>query len=290
MDNINLKARAKINISLDVLEKREDGYHDLSMIMQSVNLCDDIFIKKTKEDGITLKTNISWLPTDGRNLIYRAASEMVSRYDIKSGLYISLKKVIPVCAGMAGGSTDCAATLIGIRNLFHLDIPMDELMALGKELGADVPFCIMRGTALAEGIGEKLTRVAPFPKCSILIVKPPVNVSTANVFKSFVPEKVTARPDNEKLMYYIKNGELKNICENMCNVLESVTIEQYPVLADIKSFMLEKGALGSLMSGSGPTVFGIYTTYSSALSTLKAVKEKFGIKECYVTNAFNIFE
>ncbi|MBR1444146.1 MAG: 4-(cytidine 5'-diphospho)-2-C-methyl-D-erythritol kinase [Firmicutes bacterium] len=290
MDSINLKARAKINISLDVLGKRDDGYHDLSMIMQSVNLCDDIFIRKTEEEGITLKTNISWLPTDGRNLIYKAASEMVSRYEIKSGLFISLRKVIPVCAGLAGGSTDCAATLIGIRNLFNINIPMKELMALGKELGADVPFCLIRGTALAEGIGEKLTRIAPFPKCSILIVKPPVNVSTATVFKSYAPEKVTAHPDNEKLIYCIKKGDLKGTCENMCNVLESVTIEEYPVIAEIKKFMNEKGAMGAMMSGSGPTVFGIYRTYYSAISALKAVKEKFGIKECYVTNAFNIFE
>ncbi len=287
MDYLKLKARAKINITLDVLGKREDGYHDLSMIMQTINLCDNIFIKKTDNNIIELKSNLSWLPCDGRNLIYKAADLLKTRYNIKNGIFIELTKNIPVAAGLAGGSTDCAATLVGIRNLFRLPISNDELMIIGKELGADVPYCIMRGTALAEGIGEKLTQLSPFPNCYVLICKPPINVSTPAVFGSLDLSKINKHPDNDKVAKLIKNKDLKGICDNMCNVLENVTVANYPIIEDIKKYMLEKDAVGSMMSGSGPTVFGFYEDYEKALNALKFIRYKTKIREIYITTIYN---
>lgn len=287
MNQIKLNARAKINITLDVIRKREDGYHDLSMIMQTINLCDNITITTTDNNNIELTSNFSWLPCDERNLIYKAAALMKEKYSIKKGLKIHLTKNIPVAAGMAGGSSDCAATLIGIRNLFKIKADDSELMKLGKTLGADVPYCILRGTALAEGIGEKLTQLPPFPDSIVLIAKPPINVSTATVFGNFNINNVEKHPDNNKMIELIKNKDLNGICENMCNVLESVTIKNYPIIADIKKAMLDNGAIGSLMSGSGPTVFGFYENYEKALSALKSIRSLYKLKEIYITTIFN---
>ncbi len=188
---------------------------------------------------------------------------------------------------MAGGSSDCAAALIGIRNILRIKASDTELMALGKTLGADVPYCILRGTALAEGIGEKLTQLPPFPNTTVLIAKPPINVSTAAVFGSFDMSKVEKHPDNALMTELIKNKDIEGICKNMCNVLESVTENNYPVIADLKKAMLENGALGSLMSGSGPTVFGFYESYDKALNALRYIRRKFGIREVYITTVFN---
>ena len=287
MKQIKLNARAKINITLDVLRKREDGYHDLSMIMQTINLCDNITINTTENNNIEMTANYSWLPCDERNLVYKAAALMKEKYNIKEGLKIHLTKNIPVAAGMAGGSSDCAATLIGIRNLFKIKADDNELMALGKTLGADVPYCILRGTALAEGIGEKLTQLPPFPNSIVLIAKPPINVSTAAVFGNFDLNNVKKHPDNKKIIELIKNKDLKGICNNMCNVLETVTVNNYPIIADIKKAMLEYDAIGSLMSGSGPTVFGFYENYDKALIALRHIRSKFRIKEIYITTIFN---
>ena len=287
MKQIKLNARAKINITLDVLRKREDGYHDLSMIMQTINLCDNITINTTENNNIEMTANYSWLPCDERNLVYKAAALMKEKYNIKEGLKIHLTKNIPVAAGMAGGSSDCAATLIGIRNLFKIKADDNELMALGKTLGADVPYCILRGTALAEGIGEKLTQLPSFPNSIVLIAKPPINVSTAAVFGNFDLNNVKKHPDNKKIIELIKNKDLKGICDNMCNVLETVTVKNYPIIADIKKAMLEYDAIGSLMSGSGPTVFGFYENYDKALVALKNIRSKFRIKEIYITTIFN---
>lgn len=287
MKQIRLNARGKINITLDVLRKREDGYHDLSMIMQTVNLCDNLSIDTTDSGIIEMTSNYSWLPCDERNLVYRAAALMKEKYDIKEGLKIHLDKNIPVAAGMAGGSSDCAATLVGIRNMLKIKDSDEELMALGKTLGADVPYCILRGTALAEGIGEKLTQLPPFPDSTLLIAKPPINVSTAAVFGSFDLNKVDRHPDNEKMIELIKNKDLQGICDNMCNVLESVTVRNYPIIDTIKKAMLDKGAIGSLMSGSGPTVFGFFESYDKALNALKFIRAKHHIKEIYITTVFN---
>ena len=277
----------KINITLDVIGKRDDGYHDLQMIMQSVNLYDNIFLKKTKEPGIRLSTNLPWLPTDERNLAYTAAKTLLEQYDVKQGVSIELTKSIPVSAGLAGGSTDCAGVLIGIRSLFRLPISNSRLMQIGKELGADVPYCIMRGTVLAEGIGEKLTRLPPFPNCYLVLAKPPISVSTASIFKAYNSEKVQAHPDTEKMISLIKNNDLNGICSNLCNVLESVTIEQHPIIADIKEAMLKSNALGALMSGSGPTVFGIFRTHREAVEALKYIRKEFKLKDVFLTTIFN---
>lgn len=287
MTQLKLNARAKINITLDVLRKREDGYHDLSMIMQTVNLCDNLTISINNSGNIEMTSNFSWLPCDGRNLVYKAAALMKEKYNIKEGIKIHLEKNIPVAAGMAGGSSDCAATLVGLRNIFKIKASDEELMALGKTLGADVPYCILRGTALAEGIGEKLTPLPPFPDSTLLIAKPPINVSTATVFGSFDINNVDKRPNNDKMIELIKNKDLKGICQNMCNVLESVTVKNYPIIDSLKTAMLEKGALGSLMSGSGPTVFGFFENYEKALSALKYIRAKHHIKEIYITTVFN---
>ena len=289
MKEILLNARAKINITLDVIGKNSDGYHDLSMIMQTINLCDNVSIKKTSSKGVKMSCNLKWMPCDDRNIVYRAAQLMKEKYKIKDGININLVKNIPVSAGLAGGSTDCASTLVGIRNLFSLDITDKQLIQIGKSLGADVPYCILRGTALAEGIGDKLTKLPPFPNCSVLIVKPPINVSTASVFGAFDNSAVNKneRPDNNLVIELIKNNDLKGICNNMRNVLESVTIKNYPIIDDIKQMMLDKGAIGSMMSGSGPTVFGFYNSYNEAVKVLRTIRDKHKFREMYITTIFN---
>lgn len=289
MDFLKLNARAKINITLDVLGKRDDGYHELSMIMQTINLCDNVFIKKNNSGKIEMQCNLSWMPCDERNLVYQAADILKTRYDIKDGIFIDLTKNIPIAAGLAGGSSDCAATLVGIRNLFKLPISNEELMAIGKELGADVPYCIMRGTALAEGIGEKLTPLSPFPNCYVLICKPPINVSTATVFGQYDTNYSGKHPDNKLMIKLIEDNDLEGICQNMYNVLESVTIANYPIVDDIKKNMIENGALGSMMSGSGPTVFGFFKDYDTALNDLKNIRHQLKMKEIYVTTIYNHF-
>lgn len=287
MKYLNLKARAKINTALDVLGKREDGYHELRMIMQTVNLCDNIFIKRIDEDKIELTSNLNWLPTDKRNLMYKAADLIRNRYNITEGVAMDLTKTIPVAAGLAGGSSDCAAVIIGMNRLFDLSLSIEEMLSIGKELGADVPYCIMRGTVLAEGIGEKLTRLKPFPNCFVLLCKPNINVSTAAVFKNLDLSNITAHPDIDAMVENIEKGDIKSIAYGMCNVLESVTIKNYPIIADIKNKMLEMAAIGSMMSGSGPTVFGFYESYEKGLAALKEIRRVFHVKEVYLTTIFN---
>mgnify|MGYP000583120842 CR=1 FL=1 len=287
MKYLNLKARAKINTALDVLGKREDGYHELRMIMQTVNLCDNIFIKRIDEDKIELTSNLNWLPTDKRNLMYKAADLIRNRYNITEGVAMDLTKTIPVAAGLAGGSSDCAAVIIGMNRLFDLSLSIEEMLSIGKELGADVPYCIMRGTVLAEGIGEKLTRLKPFPNCFVLLCKPNINVSTAAVFKNLDLSNITTHPDIDAMVENIEKGDIKSIAYGMCNVLESVTIKNYPIIADIKNKMLEMAAIGSMMSGSGPTVFGFYESYEKGLAALKEIRRVFHVKEVYLTTIFN---
>lgn len=287
MEKIKLFARAKINPVLDVIERLDNGYHNLKMILQTVNLIDTITISKISTNKINLKTNLFWLPTDRKNLVYKTAEYLKKNYNIKEGININLYKRIPVSAGLAGGSTDCAATLIGIRNLFKLPISNNELFKIGKELGADVPFCLLRGTALAEGIGEKLTPIHYFPYCYIVVAKPSISVSTESVFSSLNLSNIKERPDVEKVIYYLEQQDLKGICDNLCNVLETVTIERHPIIGKIKETMIGKGALGSLMSGSGSSVFGIYTSKKKAISTIKEIQNKYYIKDVFLTTPFN---
>lgn len=282
-----MKARAKINLALDVIGKRNDGYHNVRMVMQTVNLYDYITIRKTRSPGIILKTDLKWLPEDERNIAYRAAKLMVERYNIKEGILIDLKKRIPVAAGLAGGSSDAAAVFVGLNKLFGLKIPKKELMNLGYKLGADIPYCILRGTALAEGIGEKLTKLPPMPFCYVVIAKPNFSVSTAHVYQNLSLDNLSYHPDIEAVIKGIKTGDLDIIAKNLGNVLESVTAKEYPIINDIKKTMIEYGALGALMSGSGPSVFGLYRNKKEAQAASTELKLHSEAKDVFIATIFN---
>lgn len=289
MERIKLFAKAKINLALDVVERLDSGYHNLEMIMQTIGLSDTIEIKKTFTNDIKLKTNVYWLPTDYTNLVYKAAKYLKDEYNIKYGIHIELNKKIPSCAGLGGGSADCAATLIGIRNLFGLKISNNKLLDISKNFGADVPFCLKRGTCLAEGIGEKLTPLNNMPNCYILVVKPNVNISTSVIFENLNLSKIKERPDIEKIIYYIDKNDIEGVSKNLCNVLESVSIEKYPIIKQIKENMLENGALGSLMSGSGSAVFGIFKNKKQVAIAKNNIERTLNIKEVFTTKPFNIY-
>ena len=235
MDEITLKALAKINLGLDVTGRREDGYHEVRMIMQTIHLYDRLDIRKTKESGIRIRTNLSFLPVNESNLVYKAAQLLMEEFDITEGVEVNLTKRIPVAAGMAGGSTDGAAMLYGMNQLYDLGLSRKELMERGLKLGADVPYCLMRGTALAEGIGEKLTQLPPMVKCPVLIAKPPISVSTKFVYQNLKLDEHTMHPDIDALVQDIRNKDLDGVCAHMGNVLESVTIPEYPVIDHIFS-------------------------------------------------------
>ncbi|MEI3339257.1 MAG: 4-(cytidine 5'-diphospho)-2-C-methyl-D-erythritol kinase [Eubacterium sp.] len=251
MDEISLKALAKINIGLDVLGRREDGYHDVRMVMQTIHLYDRVEIKKTRSPQIRVETNLYYLPVNEDNLVYRAAKLMKDEFHIKEGVRIVLQKFIPVAAGLAGGSSDAAAMLVGMNRIFNLGLKQNKLMELGLKIGADVPFCIMRGTALAEGIGEKLTALPPMPKCPVLIAKPAISVSTKFVYENLRLEDNSEHPDIDRIIANIKSKNLRGVADSMGNILETVTIPNYPVIRDIKKLMKENGALNAMMSGSG---------------------------------------
>lgn len=289
MERIKLFAKAKINLALDVVERLDSGYHNLEMIMQTIGLSDTIEIKKTFTNDIKLKTNVYWLPTDYTNLVYKAAKYLKDEYNIKYGIHIELNKKIPSCAGLGGGSADCAATLIGIRNLFGLKIPNNKLLDISKNFGADVPFCLKRGTCLAEGIGEKLTPLNNMPNCYILVVKPNINISTSVIFENLDLSKIKERPDIEKIIHYIDKNDIEGVSKNLCNVLESVSIEKYPIIKQIKENMLENGALGSLMSGSGSAVFGIFKNKKQVAIAKNNIERTLNIKEVFTTKPFNIY-
>jgi len=261
MSNIKIDAHAKINLSLDVLRKREDGYHDLKMIMQQISLKDVITLEDRDADVI-IESNSSDIPLDSSNLVYKAYRLLADMYNIKKGIYIHIQKNIPVAAGLAGGSTDAAAVLKGLNELWNLNLTKKELMDIGVNVGADVPYCLMGGTALAEGIGEKLTPLKSFSGKLILLANPNIPVSTAHVFKNLKLNDIKEHPNTESLLRSIDKGDTNFLAKNMGNVLETITLKEHPILNDIKKYMLEHGALGSLMSGSGPTVFGIFENES----------------------------
>ncbi|NMB44706.1 MAG: 4-(cytidine 5'-diphospho)-2-C-methyl-D-erythritol kinase [Clostridiales bacterium] len=282
-----IKSRAKINITLDVVGKREDGYHDLRMIMQTINLYDMVSIRKMNAPGIKLTTNLPWLPTNENNIAYKAAKLFKESYGIKEGVSISLKKRIPVAAGLAGGSSNAAGVLVGLNRLFRIHKSYEELMKLGVQLGADVPYCIMRGTALAEGIGDKLTPLPPMPECYILLAKPGINVSTVRVFKELDLSKIDNPPLTDVVMDAIRKKDVHTIARNMCNVLEVVTENKYPIIKTIKDTMIQHGALGAIMSGSGPTVFGIYDNKKEAYNTAHKLKLDASARDVFVTTIYN---
>ena len=275
MDNISLKALAKINLGLDVVRRRDDGYHEVRMIMQTINLFDRLEIKKIKEPAIKIHTNLFFLPVNENNLVYKAAKLLIDEFGIQEGVSVGLTKKIPVAAGMAGGSTDAAAMLFGMNRLFGLGLSKKQLMERGVKIGADVPYCIMRGTALAEGIGDKLSPLPAMVKCPVLIAKPQISVSTKFVYQNLKLDDKTVHPDIDRLIEDIRNKDLKAVSDHMGNVLESVTIPNYPVISQIKEQMMDSGAVGSMMSGSGPTVFGLFDKEEDALSAKGELLKKY---------------
>lgn len=287
MDRLELKALGKINLGLDVLGRRENGYHDVRMVMQTVYLYDRIIMKKSKTPGIRLETNLYYLPVNENNLAYQAAQMLMDEFHIEEGVSIQLDKHIPVAAGMAGGSSNAAAVLFGMNRMFSLGLSQKELMERGVKLGADVPYCIMRGTVLAEGIGEILTPLSPMPKCYVLIAKPAISVSTKMVYEKLDSHEIEDHPDIDGILAGLKVGDLKKVAGSMGNVLERVTVDAYPVIDQIKKMMIKEGALNAMMSGSGPTVFGIFEEKATARKAADAIRDARLTKQVYVTNIHN---
>lgn len=290
--HLGLKAYGKINLGLDVLRRREDGYHEVRMIMQTVSIFDRVDIIWKEEPGIQVETNLYYLPTNENNLVYKAAKLLMDEFHVTEGVIIRLKKFIPVAAGMAGGSSDAAAVLFGINKMFRLGLSTRQLMERGVKIGADVPYCIMRGTALSEGIGEILTPLPPVPQCQVLIAKPGINVSTRFVYENLnanqlLPEE---HPDIDSIITSIRAGDIYGIANNLGNVLETVTVKEYPVIRQIKEKMMDYGSIGSLMSGSGPTVFGLFTSPKAAQEAYEELRYGAAAhlaKQVYLTSFYN---
>ena len=287
MDSIRLKARAKINLGLDVLGKREDGYHEVRMVMQTIGIYDRLILTKIPEEEIRITSNLAFLPVNENNLIYKAIKLLKDEYHFPGGVSVDLNKFIPVAAGMAGGSTDAASTMFGVNRLFGLNLSMGKMMELGVRLGADVPYCVMRGTALAEGIGEKLTRITPVPHMWILIAKPQINVSTRLIYEQLDMGGIQKHPDIDGIIRAIEAQDVVRIAQSMGNVLENVTVPLYPVIETIKQDMLSHGAINAMMSGSGPTVFGIFPDEQTTLACQAFLKKKGDARQVYITENFN---
>ena len=287
MNQIELKALAKINLGLDVLGRRENGYHDVRMVMQSIYLYDEVKIAKKKEPGITLTTNLKFLPTGDGNIAYKAAQLLMDEFDLKEGVQITLNKHIPVAAGLAGGSSNAAAVLFGMNRLFGLRLTQQELMDRGVKLGADVPYCMMRGTALAEGIGEKLTRLPRVPYCYVLVGKPGVNVSTKTAYENLkLDDPAVVHPDIDGMVTAVRNGDLDGMISRMGNVFEPGIISKYPVIQEIKDLMESNGARKAMMSGSGPTVFGIFDDKEKMERAAAVLRESRLAKTVFATDVF----
>lgn len=290
--HLGLKAYGKVNLGLDVVRKREDGYHEVRMIMQTVGVYDKIDLRRSQEPGIRVETNLYYLPNNENNLAYKAAHLLMEEFGVKEGIDIQIRKFIPVAAGMAGGSTDAAAVLFGVNKMFTLGLSMEELMERGVNLGADVPYCVMRGTALSEGIGEILTPLPPMPQCKILIAKPSLSVSTKFVYENLRLNtlKPEEHPDIDRIADAIRRQDLYAVAKNLGNLLETVTIPAHPVIQDIKEKMKELGAVNALMSGSGPTVFGLFTSPAAAEHAYEEMRYGSSSKlarQVYLTSFYN---
>ena len=290
--HLSLKAYGKINLGLDVLRRRDDGYHEVRMILQTVGIYDRIDLIYKETPGITVETNLYYLPDNENNLVYKAAKLLMDEFHVQKGVHIRLRKYIPVAAGMAGGSSDAAAVLFGVNKMFSLGLTTEQLMDRGVKIGADVPYCVMRGTALSEGIGEILTPLPVPPQCQVLIAKPGISVSTKFVYENLHANELRPEqhPDIDGMMEAIKQKDLYGIADRFGNVLENVTIPAYPVIQEIKDLMLEQGAIGALMSGSGPTVFGLFTNPKAAAKAHEEMRFGAGAelaKQVYLTNFYN---
>lgn len=276
MNSIKLKSRAKINLSIDVLGVREDGYHLVEMIMQTIDLYDLIEIKEIIDNKILITTNSNEIPVDSNNIVYKAANLIKETFNIDRGIEIYIEKNIPVAAGMAGGSSNAAAILVGLNNLWNLNLNDKQLEEIGLKIGADVPFCIKGGTVLSEGIGEKLTEIKGLDEdVSILVCKPNLFVSTKEIYELIDSREIKIRPNNNLLIDCLKNNKIEILAKNMFNVLEEVTVEKYPIIRKIEKIMMENKALGAMMSGSGPTVFGLYKNKDDALKCKSILEKEF---------------
>lgn len=282
MNRITLKAYAKINLGLDVVRRLENGYHEVRMVMQNIDLYDKVNIYRNRTGEIKVNTNLGFLPTGPDNLVYKAAALLKDEFNIKDGVTLDLYKFIPVAAGMAGGSTDAAAVLKGMNKMFNLGLSDEELMVRGAKLGADIPYCIMGGTALAEGIGEVLTKLPDCPSCYVVIGKPPISVSTKYVYEHLVLDENTVHPDIDGIVDSINNGNIYGVADRLSNVLESVTETAYPIIGRIKARMMDMGALNSIMSGSGPTVFGLFDDLEKANTCKEVLKMERLTRNTYV--------
>lgn len=293
MDEIELRAHGKINLSLDVLGRRNDGYHEVKMIMHTVALHDGIFIKKERERGIRMECNLPSLPTNEENLMVRAAKAIIDEFSIEEGLSLRLMKRLPVAAGMAGGSADAAAVFHGINQLFHLNLSTEELEKRAVKLGADIPFCLHKGCYLSEGIGEKLCKLPSLPPCTILLVKPAFSLSTKLIYENLHLENITdaEHPDVDRMIKELESGSLEDICALGDNLLEKVSISLRPEIQVLKDFFIKEGALLSLMSGSGPTVFGIFPEKEKEkakmiLQSLRSGEHKDLIENAWITETY----
>ena len=287
MDKLELKALGKLNLGLDILGQMENGYHEVRMVMQTVYLYDRVLLEKTEGDEIQIQSNLAYLPNNENNIAYKAAAILKEEFHIKGGIRITLEKHIPVAAGMAGGSTDCAAVLYGMNKLFGLRLSQKKLREIGLKLGADVPYCLMRQTALSEGIGEILTPVSALPDCPILIAKPAVSVSTRYVYEHLNLDEQTVHPDIDGIVEALAAKDIYGVTDRLGNVLETVTIPDHPVIADIKKQMMASGAVNALMSGSGPTVFGIFDDEEKAAKAYEDMKASGLARQIYLTRPFN---
>lgn len=269
-----IKAPAKINLTLDVLRKRDDGYHEVSMIMQTIDLYDDVIVKK-QEKGVSLKTNLKFLPTDDNNIAVKAAKLFFSESKIDAGASIEIFKRIPISAGLAGGSTNAAAVLIALNELYSTNYTKEDLCKMGKKLGADVPYCIMGGTMLAEGIGEKLTRLKKLPQCYYVLCKPPFSVSTPYVYSQIKTEKIVKRPDTKGVLKAIENSNYSEISHRLYNVMEEVTAKEHREINEIQKILIDNGANGAIMSGSGPSTFGLFDNEDNAKEAYNVLKSMY---------------
>lgn len=282
-----LRALAKINLGLDVIGKREDGYHEVKMVMQTIQMYDLLRMDKSPKPGIRLTTNLPYVPCDKRNLVYQAAQLLMEEFHVDQGVEMKLEKFVPVSAGMAGGSSDAAAALVGVNRMFHLGLTTEQLMDRGVKIGADVPYCVMRGTALAQGIGERLTALPPMPECFVLIGKPGINISTKTAYENLNLDLIERHPDIDGMVESIQRGDLQGVTSRMENVFEIGIIPKYPVIGQIKEHMLRHGALNAMMSGSGPTVFGIFDNEDKVMEACMSLRKARLAKNVFATKVFN---
>ena len=283
---VTVEANAKINLTLDILGKRPDGFHEVAMVMQTIGLHDTLVMEKTERD-IELSINVPWLKADEKNLAWRAAELIRQEYGLEGGVRIELTKRIPVAAGLAGGSADAAAVLKGMNDLYGLQLDEEKLCELGARLGSDIPFCIMGGTMLATGRGEVLTRLSDMPETWVVLAKPRISVSTAWAYQNYDEQGAERHPDNEAIKQAIARGNRKAVAGLLCNVLESVTIKKYDVIAEYKQMMLDKGAMASMMSGSGPTVFGLAKSREQAEAIADVLRQNTNA-DVFVTRTFQM--